>query len=107
MDESNDVYYVRARYYDSGAGRFLSRDPVSAIGPRGINPYQYAWGNPMRFADPSGRDPVSEDELYLRYLIAATNKAVDAARHVKEITNETEHALRKVYVAMRGADRAW
>jgi len=48
---------MRARYYDSVTGRFVSRDPVKSIEPRSINPYQYALGNPLAYLDPSGQDP--------------------------------------------------
>jgi RHS repeat-associated protein len=54
MDEGNGLYYVRARYYDSATSRFISRDPIKSIGPRSVNPYQYAWSNPLRYGDWSG-----------------------------------------------------
>jgi RHS repeat-associated protein len=47
-----NVYYNRARYYDSGVGRFLSEDPLGIAG--GPNPYRYASGDPNDFIDPSG-----------------------------------------------------
>lgn len=28
MREANDVYYMRARYYDAQVGRFISEDPI-------------------------------------------------------------------------------
>jgi len=54
MNEGNSLYYMRARYYDSVTGRFISRDPIKSINPKGINPYQYATGNPVKFFDPLG-----------------------------------------------------
>jgi len=54
MDEGNDFYYIRARYYDANTARFVSRDPIKAIGPREIDPYQYAWNNPLKFKDVTG-----------------------------------------------------
>lgn len=47
----NESYY-RARYYDPGAGRFLSEDPVSFYG--GMNFYRYTTNNPANSKDPSG-----------------------------------------------------
>ncbi len=55
MQEADDLYYVRARYYDAESGRFLSRDPVKSTHPATINPYQYARGIPGARVDPTGR----------------------------------------------------
>ena len=59
MDEGNGLYYVRARYYDANTGRFISRDSNKSVGPREVNPYQYAMANPLRFVDVNGMDPMS------------------------------------------------
>ncbi len=59
MDEGSGFYYIRARYYNSITGRFISRDPIRSIGPKSINPYQYAFANPLQFIDPSGKSPNS------------------------------------------------
>ncbi len=48
------LYYLRARWYDAASGRFLSRDPRPGFGPRTVNPYQYARGNPLHYVDPTG-----------------------------------------------------
>ena len=48
------LYYMRARYYDSAAERFLSRDPLWVASPRQVNRYQYAAGDPVAFRDPTG-----------------------------------------------------
>jgi len=55
FDSESGIYYNRARYYDTGAGRFLSEDPVGFDG--GANFYRYANNNPAMFADPSGLTP--------------------------------------------------
>ena len=48
-DSGSNLYYLRARYYDPGIGRFLSQDPL----PTG-NLYAYVGSNPVNFIDPSG-----------------------------------------------------
>ena len=48
-----NVYYYRNRFYDAGAGRFLSEDPIS-LG-FAINLYSYARSNPISRNDPTGR----------------------------------------------------
>lgn len=32
MDEGDDIFYMRARYYDAAAGRFLNEDPIGFAG---------------------------------------------------------------------------
>ncbi len=51
---STSMYYMRARYYDSGPARFLTRDPLSSGDPREINPYQFVHANPLEHADATG-----------------------------------------------------
>ena len=46
------IYYNYHRDYDSNTGRYLQSDPVGLVA--GLNTYEYALGNPLRFYDPSG-----------------------------------------------------
>lgn len=48
-DKESNLYYLKARYYDSSIGRFLSRDPF-----QNKNLYYYAENNPLKFIDPNG-----------------------------------------------------
>jgi RHS repeat-associated protein len=57
MQEGNTgLYYIRARWFDSSTGRFISRDALRDLDPRGFNPYIYARANPARYVDPTGFD---------------------------------------------------
>ncbi len=51
-DTETGLYYYRARYYDSSAGRFLTEDPVGF--EAGPNFYHYVRNNPTIFVDPAG-----------------------------------------------------
>lgn len=46
--------YYRARYYDSGVGRFMSEDPSGFTA--GPDFYSYAGNSPSNFIDPTGLD---------------------------------------------------
>lgn len=53
MDEGNGFLYMRARYYDTAKGRFLSRDPLGFEGGD-LNLYAYGKNNPLINIDPKG-----------------------------------------------------
>jgi RHS repeat-associated protein len=57
LDTNTGLVFLRGRYYDQTIGRFLSKDPLLAIGHTsavGSNSYEYGFANPLRYADPSG-----------------------------------------------------
>jgi RHS repeat-associated protein len=56
ITEPNGLYYMKARYYDSEVGRFISEDPLGFDGGD-LNLYQYAHANPIMFMDPLGLCP--------------------------------------------------
>ena len=51
-DDSTGLVYMRARYYDSNTGRFVSEDP----GREGSNWFTYGAGNPVNNIDANGRN---------------------------------------------------
>ena len=56
-DQDIGLTYMKARYYDPQAGRFLGVDPagVSESNPLSFNRYAYANNNPYKYVDPDGR----------------------------------------------------
>jgi len=56
MDESNGLNFVRARYYNSGNGRFITQDilPSNAAGTQAMHRFSYALNNPIRYVDVNG-----------------------------------------------------
>jgi RHS repeat-associated protein len=66
-----ELMELGARIYDPVVGRFLSPDPVLQT----VNQYAYTLGNPVWFADPSGRD----FESALEGAIVATGLTVATA----------------------------
>ena len=57
QERASGLYYVRARNYDPGSGRFLSRDAVEGAfaQPETFHPYTWNANNPEVFRDPTGR----------------------------------------------------
>ena len=61
QDESG-LYFLRARYYNSGNGRFLNHDPLlgNSDDPVTLHRYLYANADAINFTDPSGRSSLAE-----------------------------------------------
>jgi RHS repeat-associated protein len=51
-DRTDQLIYLRNRFYSSQLARFASEDPIGLSG--GINTYAYVEGNPVSLVDPSG-----------------------------------------------------
>jgi RHS repeat-associated protein len=55
-DSETGLINLRARYYEPGIGRLLSRDSVQGRtgAPQSFNRFAYVLNNPLRYVDPSG-----------------------------------------------------
>ncbi len=71
-DPQTGLVYLRARYYASGDGKFISRD--TWVGnfrrPVSYNKWNYSYSNPIIYTDPSGQDPITDCGAL--FLLAAT-----------------------------------
>lgn len=63
--DTNDLVYLRNRYYNPHLGTFLSMDPHEGDfnDPMSLNRYAYARGNPVNLTDPSGLCAESDPNL--------------------------------------------
>jgi RHS repeat-associated protein len=52
FDSETGLYFYRARFFDSGVGRFISEDPITFDG--GNDFYAYVQNNPLIWTDPLG-----------------------------------------------------
>jgi RHS repeat-associated protein len=57
QNDSTGLEYLRARYYDPAAGRFLSQDPLVLAGWSG-HAFGYAGNDPLNLTDPLGLQPL-------------------------------------------------
>ncbi len=90
-DPEIGLYYYRARYYDPGAGRFISEDPIG-FGGGDANFYAYVGSNPSTWIDPAGLqqlttnmtkgtttfDPGYGAPFWMKPLTIQTRNAVDS-----------------------------
>ena len=62
-EDATGLYYFNARYYDPEIGQFISPDTIvpDPLRVDAYNRYMYAYGNPLKFNDPSGH--FSEQQL--------------------------------------------
>lgn len=81
FDSLTQLYDLRARYYNSTEGRFLSRDHfvTSLNHPIELNRYNYVASNPATFKDPSGSNLV-EDKLTYNAAAARPEQKVSLIR---------------------------
>lgn len=56
LDDSTDLYYYQARYYDPVLRRFITPDIYvqNKYDPQSLNRYSYCRNNPLKYTDPSG-----------------------------------------------------
>ena len=69
-DLETDLYFVRARYYDYAAARWLSEDPLG-YKAGDANLYRYCKNDPVNYTDPSGLQQGVPD-----WLVTAVNGAL-------------------------------
>ena len=80
FDSDLGLYYLRARYYNAGTGRFMSRDPEDGKAkiPATLHKYLYAAGNPANRVDPTGRD-------FVDYVFSLGEIALDSITPIAEM----------------------
>lgn len=75
FDKETGLYFLNARYYAAGIGRFLTKDSVaSSKDPQTLNRYTYAKGDPVNYVDPGGAFAI-----FIGALVGATAGAIIGA----------------------------
>ena len=101
LDEETGLIYLRARYYDSSVGRFISEDPIRD----GMNWYAYCGNSPVMMVDPWGlytdyafygdEHQMKAAELYKKEV-----EANDSSREVKLVEVKNAQQFNKGWNAM-------
>ena len=95
-DSDLALYYLRARYYNTMTGRFVSMDPENGIitDPATLHKYLYAGGEPVNHFDPMGREALMEYGLILNLVSTKSNAQLTAiAKRVNCILKTTAETL--------------
>ena len=86
--------YLRARYYDSQGGTFLSEDsyPGEETDPLSQNRYSYVQNNPVNYTDPSGHfwNSIKKGWNYVK------KTASNAWNGVKKVASNTWNTVKRV-----------
>ncbi len=90
FDAETGLYYLRARYYDPVAGRFLSVDPKA---DQGQHPYAYAGADPVNGHDPTGTQDVIEYSTAVAMILPPPGVLAGMANDIKCIWGLTASAL--------------
>ncbi|MBR5306269.1 MAG: RHS repeat-associated core domain-containing protein, partial [Oscillospiraceae bacterium] len=81
FDKENREIYLRARYYNSEYGRFVTEDPAK----HGTNWYSYCENNPVTMVDGTGLEPTTDGSLnadkYANDYMIATYYKQQASAH--------------------------
>jgi len=58
MLDTVSLVHMNGRVYDPYLGRFISADTLvsNIAATQSVNPYSYAWNDPLKYIDPSGHD---------------------------------------------------
>jgi RHS repeat-associated protein len=104
LDSDSELYYLRAREYDSETGRFLEVDPLEAqAGDAAVAVYVYADDDPTLKMDPGGAsvmDPYRDRQSCKGSSCRGQRKVV----HVVVIV--AKHSPETIENAVKGANRA-
>jgi RHS repeat-associated protein len=98
FDTSLDQYYLRARYYDQGVGRFTQQDTYMGnnFDPVSLHKYLYANAAPTMYTDPTGNFSVSGMMSTLNVMARLSSLAQTSVSVFNIATGETELSARQI-----------
>lgn len=94
IEDGPSRYIIRKRWYNAELARFVSRDLESTFGPRDVNPYQYAFDNPLHYHDILGEQSEKQPQAEGRGEKASSGPPPRATRFAN-LTRDTGPDLRE------------
>jgi len=87
FDFDLNLYYLRARYYKDGTGRFMTTDPLDGVvfDPASLHRYLYALVNPVNNLDPTGQFSMGEMSISIGIQNVLTTMAISAPLRALEV----------------------
>ncbi len=97
-DSGLDQYYLRARYYDPNAGRFMQMDTWMGNNqdPISLHKYLYANADPANYTDPTGNFSLGSVGATLNTISTLANIATTAYDIFQVATGEKEISAREL-----------
>ncbi len=99
------LYYLRARYYDPGNGRFLSQDPLGFAGGDD-NLYRYVFNSPIQLLDPTGTIAIFE-YAQIQARLATARAAIVECLGKAAFTNLAEAGVYLLFTEVAGGFNAY
>lgn len=92
-DQATGLIYAKARYYDPQLGLFLSRDPFEGYDntPMSLHRYLYAYQNPNKYTDPTGRVPVLNETG--EFLMGTGDELIDLAGETDSLSSAVGYGV--------------
>ncbi len=125
FDSYIKLLYLRARWYDSGTGRFTQPDTIipDPMNSQSLDRYAYAHNNPLTYIDPTGLDPLdaawrtafknkhgrdpSPEDVSIRLFSLAYPDEYEAANFYNLDGTFKQGSLERVFRESRPEERSW
>ncbi len=113
ITDSDNLIYIRARYYSPDLGRFTQTDIIRGgiTNPISLNRYRYTNGNPINFADLNGFITIdSNSQAVYHYLLEMVKQLIqvyntqNAIKNHSDQSKKTEQNYIRINILVKGKE---